>query len=333
MPDVPSAPSWHADPYDPAQLRWWDGTQWTAHTAPGAPPESAPPAGSAPSVASAASAPVRRPSRRWWVIALIMLAVVVAGTLLAKASLVVLTLAVLLALGIAVFVFIRGGAPRLGLHSRLSGLLVVAVAALLLVGGGAANGAPRPSAVAGSAPTSPHAFAATTPTAKPKPTPRRTPTPTPTPTPTTTVVDVDVSSVIPFEQTTSDDPARDVGNNEIVTAGVNGTKVTTYHVTKVNGVETGRVLARETITIPPVTEVTARGTRQQPVTDPVPLTAQQPSGQCDPNYTGACVPIASDVDCAGGSGNGPAYVQGPVQVVGTDIYDLDRDGDGIGCDS
>jgi hypothetical protein len=45
------------------------------------------------------------------------------------------------------------------------------------------------------------------------------------------------------------------------------------------------------------------------------------------------VPITSDVDCAGGSGNGPAYVQGPVKVVGTDIYDLDRDGDGIGCDN
>jgi len=26
-------------------------------------------------------------------------------------------------------------------------------------------------------------------------------------------------------------------------------------------------------------------------------------------------------------------VQGPVRVVGTDIYGLDRDGDGIGCDS
>jgi ketosteroid isomerase-like protein len=45
------------------------------------------------------------------------------------------------------------------------------------------------------------------------------------------------------------------------------------------------------------------------------------------------VPIASDVDCAGGGGNGPAYVRGPVRVIGTDIYDLDRDGDGIGCDS
>jgi hypothetical protein len=60
--------------------------------------------------------------------------------------------------------------------------------------------------------------------------------------------------------------------------------------------------------------------------------AQQPSPSCDPNYTGACVPIDSDVDCAGGSGNGPSYVSGPVTVVGTDIYDLDRDGNGTGCE-
>ncbi|MFJ5955395.1 hypothetical protein ACIQC5_05480 [Paenarthrobacter sp. NPDC092416] len=52
---------------------------------------------------------------------------------------------------------------------------------------------------------------------------------------------------------------------------------------------------------------------------------------CDPNYSG-CVPVASDVDCAGGSGNGPAYVRGPVTVVGSDIYGLDSDKDGIGCE-
>lgn len=53
---------------------------------------------------------------------------------------------------------------------------------------------------------------------------------------------------------------------------------------------------------------------------------------CHGSYTGACVPIASDVDCAGGSGNGPAYVRGPVRVVGPDVYGLDRDGDGIACE-
>ena len=62
-----------------------------------------------------------------------------------------------------------------------------------------------------------------------------------------------------------------------------------------------------------------------------PLPPPKKSSSCDPNYTG-CVPIASDVDCAGGSGNGPAYVAGPVTVIGTDVYGLDRDGDGIGCE-
>ncbi|GAA1811916.1 hypothetical protein GCM10009682_36590 [Luedemannella flava] len=53
---------------------------------------------------------------------------------------------------------------------------------------------------------------------------------------------------------------------------------------------------------------------------------------CNPNYS-PCVPNDPvDVDCAGGSGNGPSYVQGPVRVIGDDVYDLDRDGDGIACD-
>ena len=67
-----------------------------------------------------------------------------------------------------------------------------------------------------------------------------------------------------------------------------------------------------------------------PYAAPVP---QAPKTSCDSNYSGACVPVARDVDCAGGSGNGPAYVSGPVTVVGDDIYGLDRDGDGTACDS
>lgn len=55
--------------------------------------------------------------------------------------------------------------------------------------------------------------------------------------------------------------------------------------------------------------------------------------QCDRNYSGACLkPNVSDYDCAGGSGNGPYYVQGPIRVVGNDHYRLDADGDGIACD-
>jgi hypothetical protein len=64
-----------------------------------------------------------------------------------------------------------------------------------------------------------------------------------------------------------------------------------------------------------------------------PVANAEPSSSCDSNYSGACVPIDSDVDCAGGNGNGPSYVAGPVTVVGDDIYDLDRDGNGTGCES
>jgi hypothetical protein len=42
-------------------------------------------------------------------------------------------------------------------------------------------------------------------------------------------------------------------------------------------------------------------------------------------------PIDMGLTCAGGSGNGPNYVQGPVSVVGYDEFGLDADGDGIGC--
>ena len=52
-------------------------------------------------------------------------------------------------------------------------------------------------------------------------------------------------------------------------------------------------------------------------------------------YEGECLDpdaIDYDYDCEGGRGDGPEYA-GLVQVVGDDHYDLDRDGDGTGCDS
>lgn len=45
-----------------------------------------------------------------------------------------------------------------------------------------------------------------------------------------------------------------------------------------------------------------------------------------------CLPPGPDVDCAGGSGDGPRYVSGPVQVRGSDPYDLDRDSNGVACE-
>lgn len=52
---------------------------------------------------------------------------------------------------------------------------------------------------------------------------------------------------------------------------------------------------------------------------------------CTTGYS-PCLAPASDYDCAGGSGDGPRYVNGTVKVTGSDPYDLDRDGNGIGCD-
>lgn len=50
--------------------------------------------------------------------------------------------------------------------------------------------------------------------------------------------------------------------------------------------------------------------------------------QCDQNYAG-CVPISpNDIDCTEIKRLGIA----PVKVIKKDVYKLDRDGDGIGCD-
>jgi hypothetical protein len=60
------------------------------------------------------------------------------------------------------------------------------------------------------------------------------------------------------------------------------------------------------------------------------LRAEEELAACDYN---PCLPPASDYDCPGGSGDGPAYAPGPVEVTGTDIYGLDSDSDGIGCEA
>jgi PASTA domain len=69
-----------------------------------------------------------------------------------------------------------------------------------------------------------------------------------------------------------------------------------------------------------------------PPTSP-PVTAPPPS-DCSPSYPGVCLHTGiGDYDCEGGSGDGPNYVSGPVRVRPPDPFDLDRDGDGWGCES
>jgi PASTA domain len=67
---------------------------------------------------------------------------------------------------------------------------------------------------------------------------------------------------------------------------------------------------------------------------PAPPPPRAPPSNCDPSYPGTCLRTGiGDYDCAGGSGNGPNYVDGPVRVRPPDPFDLDRDGDGVGCES
>ena len=138
------------------------------------------------------------------------------------------------------------------------------------------------------------------------------------------------TQAVPYTTTRVDDAGVDEGTEVVRTKGVNGISTLTYEVTYTDGLQTGKRLVSQEVTMAPVTEVVAVGTRKK---KPAPAPPAPPAQQCDPNYAGACVPIASDVDCAGGTGNGPAYVKGPVRVIGRDIYDLDSDGDGIGCES
>jgi micrococcal nuclease len=54
--------------------------------------------------------------------------------------------------------------------------------------------------------------------------------------------------------------------------------------------------------------------------------ADSPRADCDPSYSGACVPLTStDLDCAD--------IRRPVRVVAADRHRLDGDGDGWGCES
>jgi hypothetical protein len=59
-----------------------------------------------------------------------------------------------------------------------------------------------------------------------------------------------------------------------------------------------------------------------------------PPADCDPAYPDVCLGDGiGDYDCAAGSGNGPNYVEGPIAVRPPDPFDLDRDGDGVGCEN
>ncbi|CUU60294.1 hypothetical protein Ga0074812_1389 [Parafrankia irregularis] len=67
---------------------------------------------------------------------------------------------------------------------------------------------------------------------------------------------------------------------------------------------------------------------------PAAAPAPDPRAGCEPSYPETCLRSGiGDYDCAGGKGDGPNYIRGPLRVTPPDPFDLDRDGDGYGCTS
>lgn len=304
---------WFPDPSDGNQWRWWDGRQWTDRVAPAAAP---PPAGR-----DTESSRLGVPLWGWALIvaALVTLTIFVPWLVALSAMCILVT-------GI---VAVAAGTPTwLRLRTRSLALAVTGGAAALLLVTGTVAAATTASRVV--------EVSTVGAVASGSPTPERSSvsSPSPTRTPVTTTRDEAVTEAIPFERTTGEDGSLTRGQTRIAVAGVDGELTRTFRVTLVDGVEVKREQVSETVTRAPVSEVTVVGTYDPPAPAPAPAAPAAPAqGGCDPNYTDGCVPIASDVDCAGGSGNGPAYFSGTARVVGSDIYDLDRDGDGIACDS
>ena len=292
-----SAPSgWYPDPDDAERLRWWDGATWQEQRR-----------------------PRPNPRRSAWVWAastgggfLIACFVVGFGRAMVLLGLFAVV-AALVALSGKTFAWLRAGIWK---------AFTLGAGAILLLGGGAAT-----AATDAGARTAARLTGAPIATAEA----RASSTPPPSPAPNVTVEELTVTEPVPFARTQQDDPGRDIGTSAVIVAGADGVRTIVYAVTYRDGVEAGRRVVSNTITTSPVDEVTAVGTRQ-PAPAPPPPPAPVAGGGCHPSYADVCVPFASDVDCAGGSGNGPAYVSGPLRVVGPDVYDLDRDGDGIACD-
>lgn len=152
------------------------------------------------------------------------------------------------------------------LPTKAKASVVVAIAAVIWVGGvstaGAVVGAAVTSASQDTAAPRAVADVATTPT------PSATPTPTPTPTPVVEVSEVSKDFPIHFRKTTIDDPTLAKGQTRLQTAGVDGVLTRTYRVTTTDGVETDRVQVSRTVSTAPVPEVTAVGSYVEPAPAP-----------------------------------------------------------------
>ncbi|MFK4789526.1 G5 domain-containing protein [Microbacterium sp. ZW T5_56] len=264
----------------------------------------------------------------WWAwIAIGGVTVILAAVL---APLLVLASLVVLVAGIISLA--RGTPTWLGLRSRRTAAMTVAGAAVVLVIASVITSvtqhADKPSA------STPVGFAAMEPTPTTHTERAATaPAPEAVPTPVVVVSEQTVTEPIAFTESVVDDNTIPQGETRVTTVGQPGEIAVVYRVTTVDGIETERVEVSRTTTVEPVGQVIANGTYVPPQTfvGGVEEAVAEDDG-CDPNYAEACVPIASDVDCAWGTGDGPAYLDGVARVIGSDIYGLDRNNDGWACE-
>lgn len=290
-----SPQGWFPDPHDRSRLRWWTGEEWSAHTTP------------SPTESSQARTP---PVWLWLALAGIALALVIAlpGFVVVVSLVVVVTGVVALVKGTPTWLRFK--------NKKMTSAVTGAAIGLLLVAGAVSGATSSASQQQNASEVVPFAGGVEATSPEPEPTPE----------PSASSREESVKEVIAFGQTTVEDPTIARGQTQITTAGVVGERTVTYLVRLVDGSEVSRELLRDVVTVQPVDQVTSIGTYDEPPPPP------PPPSNCDSNYADACVPISSDVDCAWGSGNGPAYFDGVARVVGADIYDLDRDGDGLACE-
>jgi hypothetical protein len=319
-------PGWYPDPANATRQRWWDGAVWSPHVAVN---------GATWVEPLPAAPPSPRSRRRMPVWAWIILGVLALGLMLLLSPVVALIALIVLITGIVALA--KGSGTWLRFGSRKAAIAVTAAAAAALLVSGSVSAAMLPntgnkataeaSRFTGTASDDENQSESSS-SSRSDPTATRTPTPTPVKTTREEVI----TEAIPFTESRVDDGALPQGQTQVRTPGQNGEKSLTYLVHMVDGEEVSRELVSEQVTTPPVGQVVANGTYVAPP-PPAPAPAPaQPAGGCDSNYADACVPVSSDVDCAGGGGNGPAYFDGVARIVGRDVYDLDADGDGLACE-
>jgi hypothetical protein len=175
---------------------------------------------------------------------------------------------------------------------------------------------------AASATEMPYAFASADPTASPQTNPSDTPASTPFVEQASVVEESDVvQENAAGTATSAPRPTTQMSSAQTgqaaFTAGESGSNTSEETALPVSASETTPVSTAPPVNTAPV--ATVRPT-------------ERPSN-CDPSYPDVCIPIgAEDYDCAGGGGNGPNYISGTIRVLPPDPHELDRDGDGFGCE-